>query len=226
MAKREFSPIGKRVRMSAEQRREQIVEAAISLITRYGSYGFSMQSLADAVGLTLPGLNHYVTSRESLLSLIIERYYDATTDVIEPLLDTESENDGTPVVDSQLVPSETEDRDFPETMRAIIRLNAERPELVALFTRLAVEAADPHHPAHDFYVQRHGRVLSTMMAIPWRLPEPYRTEEKLHDLIVTAFFVMDGVQVQSLTNPEESLIELWKRAEPILFPSPIWDGYR
>ena len=119
MAKQEFSPIGKRVRMSAEQRREQIVKAAISLITQYGSYGFSMQSLADAVGLTLPGLNHYVTSRESLLSLIIERYYDATTDVIEPLLDAGPENDGT-AADSQPVPSETEDRNFPETMRAII----------------------------------------------------------------------------------------------------------
>ena len=36
-----------------------------------------MQALADAVGMTLPGLNHYVKNREELLSLVIETFYDS-----------------------------------------------------------------------------------------------------------------------------------------------------
>ena len=68
-----------------------------------------------------------------------------------------------------------------------------------------------------------GRIRTS---VDWELPEEYRDPERLHDLIVTAFFAMDGVQIQSLTNPNESMMQLWERAEHILFPSPTWDGYR
>ena len=211
-----FHPIGKRVRMSAANRRAQIIEAAVGLITRYGSYGFSMQALADAVNLTLPGLGHYVKSREELLTQVIETYYDDHDASTSPY--------GT-------APSPTDDgkrpmRNYPSAIREVVLANVQRPELVSLFMRMAIEAADPHHPAHDFYVNRHQAVLHDLMSVPWNLPEMYRDPESLHNLIVTVFFAMDGVQVQSLTNPNESMIELWDRAEQVLFPSPIWDGYR
>jgi hypothetical protein len=32
--------------------------------------------------------------------------------------------------------------------------------------------------------------------------------------------------VQSLTDPTESLADLWARAERTLFGSPEWDGHR
>ncbi len=37
---------------------------------------------------------------------------------------------------------------------------------------------------------------------------------------------MDGVQVQVMTNPNETMTDLWSRAERVLFPSPTWDDYR
>ena len=86
--------------------------------------------------------------------------------------------------------------------------------------RLAIEASDPEHPAHEFYQNRHNSILIDMTSVDWELPEEYRDPERLHDLIVTAFFAMDGVQIQSLTNPNESMMQLWERAERILFPSP------
>lgn len=70
-------PINQRKRLSPAQRRKQITQEAVTLITQYGSYGFPMQALADAVGMTLPGLNHYVKNREELLSLVIETFYDS-----------------------------------------------------------------------------------------------------------------------------------------------------
>lgn len=160
-------PINQRKRLSPAQRRKQITQEAVTLITQYGSYGFPMQALADAVGMTLPG-----------------------------------------------------------TLHETVRFNAKRPELVALFMRLAIEASDPEHPAHEFYQNRHNSILIDMTSVDWELPEEYRDPERLHDLIVTAFFAMDGVQIQSLTNPNESMMQLWERAERILFPSPTWDGYR
>ena len=70
-------PINQRKRLSPAQRRKQITQEAVTLITQYGSYGFPMQALANAVGMTLPGLNHYVKNREELLSLVIETFYDS-----------------------------------------------------------------------------------------------------------------------------------------------------
>ena len=199
-------PINQRKRLSPAQRRKQITQEAVTLITQYGSYGFPMQALADAVGMTLPGLNHYVKNREQLLSLVIETFYD-------------SEEEGNAHTALGAAISHC-------TLHETVRFNAKRPELVALFMRLAIEASDPEHPAHEFYQNRHNSILTDMTSVDWELPEEYRDPERLHDLIVTAFFAMDGVQIQSLTNPNESMMQLWERAEHILFPSPTWDGYR
>lgn len=204
------NPLRRRTRLTPEQRREQIAQAAVTIIAQYGSYGFSMQRLADAVHMTVPGLNHYVSSREEVLALVIETYYDTNTGTYTPLPDT---NDGHNV-------------SMPAYLRKLVKSNASRPEMVALFMQLAIESANPHHPAHEFYRDRHATILKDMMAIDWNLPPYYRNPEHLHDLIVTAFFAMDGVQVQAMTNPHEDMVQLWAHAERTLFPSPTWDGYR
>lgn len=210
---RQFRPINQRKRLTPEKRRAQIAKEGAKLITQYGSYGFPMQLLADAVGMTLPGLNHYVKNREDLLSLVIESFYDSSE---EPTLSPETA-DATEV---------SHGRRLPLAMRDTVAFNERRPEMVSLFMRLAIEAEDPHHPAHEFYRNRHRTILSKMMNAKWDLPEEYRDPDRLHDLIVTAFFAMDGVQIQSLTNPNENMMQLWERAERVLFPSPTWDGYR
>ena len=199
-------PINQRKRLSPAQRRKQITQEAVTLITQYGSYGFPMQALADAVGMTLPGLNHYVKNREELLSLVIETFYDSEEGNAHTTL-------GAAISHCDQTDSATKERrHLPGTLHETVRFNAKRPELVALFMRLAIEASDPEHPAHEFYQNRHNSILIDMTSV--------------HDLIVTAFFAMDGVQIQSLTNPNESMMQLWERAERILFPSPTWDGYR
>lgn len=213
-------PINQRKRLSPTQRRKQVAQEAVTLITQYGSYGFPMQALADAVGMTLPGLNHYVKNREELLSLVIETFYDSEESNAPTTL-------GATINHCDQSDSATKEcRHLPSALHETVCFNTKRPELVALFMRLAIEASDPQHPAHEFYQNRHGSILTDMTSVDWELPEEYRDPERLHDLIVTAFFAMDGVQIQSLTNPNESMMQLWERAERILFPSPTWDGYR
>ncbi|WP_231979485.1 hypothetical protein [Tessaracoccus coleopterorum] len=41
---------------------------------------------------------------------------------------------------------------------AVIRHNAAVPGLVELFSRLAVDAADPDHPAHAYFLERSSRL--------------------------------------------------------------------
>lgn len=229
-----FRPLRRRVRLSPEERREQIAQEAVKLIAQYGSYGFSMQLLADAVHMSVPGINHYVSSREEVLSLVIETYYDAETGSYAPLPNVQSvigtgdsSKTGEADADDKAVQAlGTGHISMPAYMRSLVESNAKRPQMVALFMQLAIESADPDHPAHTFYRNRHRTILDSMMAIDWNLPEAYRDPERLHDLIVTAFFAIDGVQVQVMTNPNETMTDLWSRAERVLFPSPTWDDYR
>jgi hypothetical protein len=65
-----------------------------------------------------------------------------------------------------------------------------------------------------------------MGALPWHLPVRFRDPETFTDLLRTALAAMDGCEVQSLTDPTESLADLWARAERTLFGSPEWDGHR
>lgn len=230
----------RRTRMTPAERRAQIAQAAADLISRYGSYGFPMQALADAVGMTLPGLNHYVSGREDVLALVIETYYDPDDGSFAPASDAESPEeapsdasegtDGTDGPDggaSARTSDETaEGLSLPAYLRGIVEANTRRPRMVALFMQLAIEAADPEHSAHRFYVERHRLVAERMLELRWRVPETHRGRAALRDLIVTAFYAMDGVQVQAMTNPDETLTDMWARTERVLFPSPIWDGYR
>ena len=152
-------PINQRKRLSPAQRRKQITQEAVTLITQYGSYGFPMQALADAVGMTLPGLNHYVKNREELLSLVIETFYDSEEGNAHTTL-------GAAISHCDQTDSATKERrHLPGTLHETVRFNAKRPELVALFMRLAIEASDPEHPAHEFYQNRHNSILIDMTSV-------------------------------------------------------------
>jgi AcrR family transcriptional regulator len=174
-----------------------------------------MQTVADAVGLTLPGLHHHVAGRDELLTLIIETYYDEHLDAAhlpDRLRALATAEDGT--------------LRLPQALRRIVQANADRPELVALFVRLAVEAHDPEHPAHDYYRRRHHDLLTALGDLPWHLPARFRDPAAATDLLRTALAAMDGCEVQSLTDPAESLTDLWARAERTLFGAPEWDDHR
>jgi AcrR family transcriptional regulator len=66
-------------------RQEQIRLAASRLFVERGYDGTSMQDIADAVGLTKPGLYHFVESKEDLLSAIVDAGVERLErEVIEP----------------------------------------------------------------------------------------------------------------------------------------------
>ncbi|WP_433047260.1 TetR/AcrR family transcriptional regulator [Dactylosporangium sp. CS-033363] len=131
MARRERS------RLPAEQRRGQILAAATALVAERGFWGLSMQDVADACGLTVPGLLHHVGSKDGLLVAVLEHRDEEDRRAL-----------GEPVPG-----------DLRELCAALVRRNAGQPEIVRLFAVLAAESLAPEHPAHDYFAERQRKVL-------------------------------------------------------------------
>jgi hypothetical protein len=48
----------------------------------------------------------------------------------------------------------------------------------------------------------------------------------MRPLVRMCIEAMDGVQLRVLRQPPVDLYDEWLAFEKILFPSPVWDGYR
>ena len=121
----------KRLRLTAEQRREQIVDVATDLVARHGFSGLALQEVADAVGITQAGLLHYIGTKNGLLELLLDQRYD---------------RQGTPhdFIDSgDPAATHPEGISLPAYFRYLVAFNEARPQLMGLYMTLGVEATDP-----------------------------------------------------------------------------------
>lgn len=121
-------------------RREEILESALDVIGRKGYQNASLKEIAEVVGVTPAALLHYFGSKEELFTAVLRK---------------RDEHDG-------LEPSVLDAQDAVEGFLEVIRHNTQVPGLVALFSRLSVDAADPAHPAHDYFLERSERLRSTI----------------------------------------------------------------
>jgi len=121
----------KRVRLSAEERREQIVEAATQLVARHGFNGLALQEVADAVGITQAGLLHYIGNKDGLVELLMSDRYDRQG-TPQDFLDS-----GDPAA------VHPEGMSLPAYFRYLVAHNEARPQLMGLYMTLGVEATDP-----------------------------------------------------------------------------------
>jgi len=196
-----------RSRLTAAQRRPQIMEATSELIADCGFWGLSMQDVADRCGLTVPGLLHYVGSKVGLLITVLEHRDREDARSLRVQLG----------VGEDKVPDEWSDGgpegiDLRQLCAATMRRNAEQPEIVRLFAVLAVESLNPGHPAHDYFAARQARVVSSFASLANELTD---RPELLARQIVS---MMDGVQLQWLRNPGTiDLVEEWEAAAEALF---------
>lgn len=203
-----------RTRLPAPERRRQIITAATRLVAERGFWGLSMQDVAAACGLTVPGLLHHVGSKDGLLIAILEHRDAEDARALTELLD------GT-------APT------LPELCAAVVRRNAGQPEIVRLFAVLQAESLTPDHPAHDYFVAREQRILQELTALAKDVieggtieggaihggaiegnsiapnsiaPNVIDASETLARRIIA---LMDGVQLQWLRSPGSDLTQLW-----------------
>lgn len=209
-----MADVRKRVRKSPGERRAEIAAAATELIAAKGYYGTSLKDVADAVGMSQPGLLHYVGTKEGLLSLLITDEYDAH---------------GTPeeFFASGLPGADPEAPHFPAYLRYLVRFNAARRNLVQLHTVLGAESFSEEHPLHEYYERRPDQVWEYYSAFPWRIPPQMgRWEDSMRPIVRRCMEAMDGMQLRWFRTPPIDLYDEWIAFEGLIFPSPVWDLYR
>ncbi|MCT9819775.1 TetR/AcrR family transcriptional regulator [Microbacterium sp. W1N] len=156
-------------------KREEILTRALDVVGRQGVRGASVKEIAEAVGLSQAGLLHYFDSKEELFTEILRK-----RDELDQLTSAGAAAD-------------------PEAaFLRVVRHNAEVPGLVELFSRLAVDAADPRHPAHEYFLGRSAALRAELTASVIASGVPAADPEAVARLIQA---VTDGLQLQWLLDP-------------------------
>lgn len=197
---------------AAQERLDQIVQAAVKIINVRGFNGMSLQAVADEVGITQAGVLHYVGNKQGLLVEVIQHYYKRSSNTNDYLmLFTKG---GT--FEGQLPK-------IPEYLRLIVAENYNQPELVMLFQTLNTEAMSPDSPMHDYFNDYSRDATHPSMIPAWSVPDGVDAEETLS----CALAAMYGLEGRWLARPDEvDYKSEWAKFEDVLFPLPLWEGYR
>ena len=167
-----------------QRRRAEIVEAAVRVFSQSGYQNAAIATVADEVGLTLPGLLHHFPSKTDLLLAVLEQR-DAVTAVMLP----QAGGDW---------------RRFLASLVDIVRYNQTIPGVIRAFALLSVESLSADHPATDWFKERSQRT-HTMIADALRSGQAASTFDPASDADNLAFEIiamMDGLQEQWLRSGE------------------------
>lgn len=197
---------------AAQNRFEQIIQAAVRLINERGYAGTSLQAVADAVGISQPGVLHYVGSKRGLLTEVIRRYYDHRSSIENYISLYASRG-----IREGRLPK------IPEFCRLIVEENSRQPELVMLFQMLSTEGMSPASPLHEYFNSRSRNITDPQCEIEWSVPEGVDASTTL-SCAMAAMYGLEGRWVarqDEIDYPAE-----WSKFEDVLFPLPLWEGYR
>lgn len=194
--------IRKRVRLSAPERRRQIVDAATALIAERGYWGLSVQDVADACGITVNGVLHHVGSKDGLLIAVLEARDAADVAAFARFLGLEggSGDDDESVARA----AHAAGISFDRVCEALVRRNSEQPEIVRLYSILEGESLSPSHPAHAYFAERQQHVLGVFASYA-----PPQEDPAVFAARVLA--LMDGLQIQWLRDPDSDLVSMWAK---------------
>ncbi|MEU6308257.1 TetR/AcrR family transcriptional regulator [Streptomyces chartreusis] len=164
-------------RVRSEERRAEIVRAALEVIAERGYRGASLGAVAERVGLTQQGLLHYFPTKDALLVAVLQE---------------RDQWDAVPNTRWRL-----------DLLASLVEYNAMRPGIIQTFSALLGESVTEGHPAREYFTKRYVQVranMAEMLRAEYgdRLPNGL-TPERTAPLLVA---VMDGLQYQWLLDPE------------------------
>jgi AcrR family transcriptional regulator len=164
-------------RVRSEERRTEIVRAALEVIAERGYRGASLAAVAERVGLTQQGLLHYFPTKDALLLAVLK---------------DRDQWDAVPATQWRV-----------DLLASLVEYNAMRPGIIQTFSALLGESVTEGHPARAYFTGRYRQVRESMAAVlraeyGERLPNGL-TPERTAPLLVA---VMDGLQYQWLLDPE------------------------
>ncbi len=191
-----------RTRLPAAQRRRQILDVTTRLIGERGFWALSMQDVADACGLTVPGLLHHVGSKDGLLLAVLDHRDEEDFRSLAQQLGVNLDDWQGPW------PSQVS---LPEACEALVRRNATQPEIVRLYSVLQAESLAPDHPANAYFAERQQRALGGFAALAAGSTDPLSLARQV-------MAMMDGLQIQWLRDPETTdLVAEWQAVARKLF---------
>ncbi|ACL39736.1 transcriptional regulator, TetR family [Pseudarthrobacter chlorophenolicus A6] len=172
------------------QRREQIVQAALTVFGERGFAGGSIRTIAERVGVSHATLLQHFGSKEALLMAVLEEWDRRT-------------------VETGL--SGVEGLEYFRRLPLVMSGHLANPGLLGLFITMAAEASNPAHPAHAFIRHRYDRNLTTLAGHLRQAADtgeaasltPARIDTEVR--IVTA--VLDGIGLQWLNDPSTDIVQ-------------------
>lgn len=128
---------------NGDQQRRRILDEALRQLEDHAFGAMTLRGLADAVGISTPGLLRHYSSTDSILVAAIER-----------MIATQSEW----IRENQIDLADAHD------LIRLARRDAATPAYVELFAGLAGPAANPGHPGHEFFRSRYATVEAILTA--------------------------------------------------------------
>ena len=175
-------------------RRREILEAALALIAERGYSASSLQEIADAVGISKAGVLHYFESREALIAAVLE------------------ERDAHSAADHREAMPDADPADMVGALLHASSRNAATPGLVALYSRLVVDAAGVEHPAHSYIADRYARVVGALADQVRDLDVELPAGMDPDDFARLAVAVSDGLQLQWSYRPDIDMRDALERS--------------
>ena len=168
------------------QRKEQLIREAIRFFGQNGYHGTKLADIAQAAGVTEPGLLHHFPSKAHLLMEVL-----AERDRIDR---------------ERFGASQQAELKTPlALLQELVEYNETVPGLVQLFTVLVAESIDEQHPGHEFFKQRYQTIREQNIAVlrEAQARGEIRSDIPAEDLVIMLFAMMDGLQVQWLYDPKQ-----------------------
>jgi len=123
-----------------QARRQQIVDAALTVFARSGYHSGSLREVAKRVGLTTAGVMHHFATKEELFTEVLRQRDEAVRQAAGDISETT----------------------LLEQTRKVVAHNQSTRGLTSLYTVISAEATDAEHPAHEYFKDRYaeGRAIA------------------------------------------------------------------
>lgn len=200
-----------KTRPKGDQSRAAILEAAASLFATKGFRGTSLASIAEAAGLSQPGLIHHFPSKaDVLVAVLAERDRQDEARFRER--------------------HEAAPHDVFGLLAELVAYDQTRPDQARLHSVLLGEGLDDQHPAHDFFVARGARGRAEMVRGLQRAEADgdIASGADLPAIAAVVLAVMDGLQSQWLLDPSVDMDHCFgvflSMLERSLSPRPAIEG--
>ncbi|MCM0616897.1 TetR/AcrR family transcriptional regulator [Paenarthrobacter sp. TYUT067] len=172
--------------LASEQRREQILDAAVEVFTAKGFNGASMREIAVRVGMSHTGMSHHFPDKAALLEAVLDRRVERANRHIDV-------GAGNGV-------------SFLRGLVALTARDVASPSDLAMYCIVAAEALAPTHPAHGYFVRWYHLVRQAARTALEDLERTGRYRPKNVPLDIAATQIAglrDGLNQQWLLAPDE-----------------------